>query len=106
MGMMVGVDSKSFPAFSNSTQIVEAMVRDQSVFCLPGMCFNIQDFFRIVLTVPKEMMVEACDRIADFCYTHNPAKSVDVVSGQLVTQHQRLLSENSDCAMHFSSSSS
>ena len=48
-------------------EIVEAMVTEQSVFCLPGKCFNIPNFFRIVLTVPQEFMTEACDRIAKFC---------------------------------------
>jgi Aminotransferase class I and II len=67
MYMMVGIDRKSFPKFQNDLQIVEALVREQSVFCLPGKCFNIPDFFRIVLTVPKEMLVEACDRIEEFC---------------------------------------
>ena len=67
MYMMVGIDLKSFPKFQNDLQVVEALVREQSVFCLPGKCFNIPNFFRIVLTVPKEMLVEACDRIEEFC---------------------------------------
>jgi tyrosine aminotransferase len=67
MYMMVGIDLESFPDFQNDLQVVEALVRDQSVFCLPGKCFNIPNFFRIVLTVPQEMLVEACNRIEDFC---------------------------------------
>ena len=70
MYMMVGMDLKSFPEFQNDLQVVEALVRDQSVFCLPGKCFNIPNFFRIVLTVPKEMLVEACNRIEEFCSAH------------------------------------
>ena len=50
MYMMVGLDRKAFPAFENCLQIVEGMVREQSVFCLPGKCFGINDFFRVVLT--------------------------------------------------------
>merc|ERR1712020_236733 len=38
----------------------------ESVFCLPGKCFNIPNFFRIVLTVPKEMLIEACNRMMEF----------------------------------------
>jgi len=68
MYMMVGIDMPSFPEFQNDLQVVEALVRDQSVFCLPGKCFNIANFFRIVLTVPKEMLIEACDRIEVFCH--------------------------------------
>ena len=50
MYMMVGLDRKAFPAFENCLKVVEGMVREQSVFCLPGKCFGINDFFRVVLT--------------------------------------------------------
>jgi tyrosine aminotransferase len=45
MYMMVGLDRKAFPKFKNCLEIVEGMVREQSVFCLPGKCFGINDFF-------------------------------------------------------------
>jgi tyrosine aminotransferase len=71
MYMMVGIDGAGFSKdFSNDLEIVEAMVTEQSVFCLPGKCFNIPNFFRIVLTVPGKLMAEACDRIAEFCEKH------------------------------------
>ena len=71
MYMMVGIDRAGFSKdFSNDLEIVEAMVTEQSVFCLPGKCFNIPNFFRIVLTVPGKLMAEACDRIAEFCEKH------------------------------------
>ena len=50
MYMMVGLDRKAFPAFKDCLEIVEGMVREQSVFCLPGKSFGIKDFFRVVLT--------------------------------------------------------
>ena len=40
------------------SQIVESLVREESVFPLPGKCFNIPDYFRIVLTVPGDLMAE------------------------------------------------
>jgi len=71
MYMMVGIDQSGFSKqFNNDLDIVEAMVTQQSVFCLPGKCFNIPNFFRIVLTVPAELMIEACDRISEFCHLH------------------------------------
>ena len=71
MYMMVGIDHQGFSqSFANDLEIVEAMVTEQSVFCLPGKCFNIPNFFRIVLTVPYDLLIEACDRIAEFCRLH------------------------------------
>ena len=46
-------------------------MREESVFPLPGKCFNIPDYFRIVLTVPGDLMAEACQRIAQFCERHS-----------------------------------
>ncbi len=70
MYMMVQVDRDYLPSFRNDLDIVEALVKEESVFCLPGQCFNIADFFRIVLTIPGQYMVEACDRIEEFCLRH------------------------------------
>lgn len=70
MYMMVGIERELFPDFNNDLEIVQAMIQEQSVFCLPGKCFNIQDFVRIVLTVPERLMEEACDRIEEFCRMH------------------------------------
>ncbi|XP_022244580.1 tyrosine aminotransferase-like [Limulus polyphemus] len=70
MYMMVGIDMDRFGEFKSDLEFVERMVSEQSVFCLPGTCFNYPDFIRIVLTVPEEQMQEACERIADFCNHH------------------------------------
>ena len=68
MYMMVRIDQSGFSqTFDNDLEIVEALVTEQSVFCLPGKCFNVPNFFRIVLTVPKEMLIEACNRMMEFC---------------------------------------
>lgn len=32
--------------------------------------FEYPNFFRIVVTVPEEQMLEACGRIQEFCLTH------------------------------------
>lgn len=68
MYMMVGIDQSGFG--KTDLEIVEAMVTEQSVFCLPGKCFNIPNFFRIVLTVPENLLLEACDRIQEFSAQH------------------------------------
>ncbi|XP_037085754.1 LOW QUALITY PROTEIN: tyrosine aminotransferase-like [Pollicipes pollicipes] len=70
MYMMVGIEMERFPEFSSDLQVVEAMVTEQSVFCLPGKCFDLANYVRLVLTVPPEFMREACERMAEFCATH------------------------------------
>ncbi len=41
------------------------------MFCLPGKCFDYPDYFRIVLTVPKDQLNLALDRIMEFCCDHH-----------------------------------
>lgn len=70
MYMMVGVERSAFPSLKHDTDFVERLMAEQSVFCLPGQCFDYPNYFRIVLTVPEDMMLEACNRIKEFCTNH------------------------------------
>jgi len=70
MYMMVKVDMTRFPGISSDLQFVERLVSEESVFCLPGRCFNYPNYIRIVLTVPGPLLEEACNRIHEFCSTH------------------------------------
>lgn len=68
--MMVSIDIERFPEYKDELEFVQDLVHEQSVFCLPGKCFNIENYMRIVLTVPREMIIEACTRIKEFCDKH------------------------------------
>lgn len=70
MYMMVQIDIDNFPEYEDEMDFVQAMVSEQSVFCLPGKCFEIKNYFRIVITVPSDQIREACTRIAEFCDKH------------------------------------
>lgn len=70
MYMMIGVCTERFPDFKDDNHFVQELVNEQSVFCLPGSCFEYPGYFRIVLTVPAAMIEEACVRIAEFCEAH------------------------------------
>merc|ERR1719369_1159628 len=67
MYMMVRVDRARLPGFKSDLEIVERLVAEESVFCLPGKCFNYPNYMRIVLTLPSALLSEACDRILEFC---------------------------------------
>ncbi|CAG4998563.1 unnamed protein product [Parnassius apollo] len=70
MYMMIEIKISLFSEFKNDLQFVESMVSEQSVFCLPGRCFEYPNFMRIVLTVPEDALREACQRIVIFCKEH------------------------------------
>lgn len=68
--MMVGIDIEHFPEFGNDLQFTEKLMEEQSVFCLPAMCFQFPNYFRIVLTPPSDKMKEAMLRLEEFCKIH------------------------------------
>merc|ERR1712226_161118 len=74
MYMMIRIDFSRFPQFVEDLQFVQALVSKKSVFCLPGSCFGFPGFIRVVLTVPKDKIPEACNRIVDFCNAENKTK--------------------------------
>lgn len=70
MYMMIGIDIDHFPEYNNDLQFVQSLVKEQSVFCLPGKCFDYPDYMRIVLTVPEDLIWESCIRMVEFCEKH------------------------------------
>uniref|UniRef100_A0A6Q2XTA1 Tyrosine aminotransferase n=1 Tax=Esox lucius TaxID=8010 RepID=A0A6Q2XTA1_ESOLU len=77
MYLMVGIEMEHFPEFLDDVQFTEHLVTEQSVFCLPATAFEYPNYFRIVVTVPEEMMVVACGRIREFCQRHYRPRSQD-----------------------------
>ncbi|OXA65128.1 tyrosine aminotransferase [Folsomia candida] len=89
MYMMIGIEMRRYPEFVTEFQFVERLVSEQSVFCLPGKCFDYPDYFRIVLTIPKEQLLIAMDRIMEFCCDHhieekNAGQHIVEVNGEQV----------------------
>uniref|UniRef100_A0A8C0I334 Tyrosine aminotransferase n=1 Tax=Balaenoptera musculus TaxID=9771 RepID=A0A8C0I334_BALMU len=70
MYLMVGIEMEHFPEFENDVEFTEQLFAEQSVHCLPATCFEYPNFFRVVITIPEVMMLEACSRIQEFCEQH------------------------------------
>ncbi|XP_076204955.1 tyrosine aminotransferase isoform X2 [Aptenodytes patagonicus] len=68
--LKVEIEMEHFPEFENDVEFTERLISEQSVFCLPATCFEYPNFFRVVITVPEEMILEACSRIQEFCEMH------------------------------------
>jgi tyrosine aminotransferase len=68
MYVMVGINS-GFD-LKNDMEFCEKLLSEESVFCLPGQCFDIPNYFRVVFCAPHEILEEACDRLKEFCARH------------------------------------
>ncbi|KYQ56763.1 Tyrosine aminotransferase [Trachymyrmex zeteki] len=71
MYMMVYIDLQCFPEFNSDVEFVQRLLMEESVFCLPGQCFDYHSYMRLVITVPGDMLEEACQRIQEFCERHH-----------------------------------
>jgi len=69
MYTMVGIDTKKLN-FDSDTDFVEKLLTEEAVMVLPGQCFGMRDFFRIVLCPEKSKLEEAYSRIGQFCKRH------------------------------------
>ncbi|XP_043475156.1 tyrosine aminotransferase [Leptopilina heterotoma] len=71
MYMMVQIDLDSFPEFQSDLEFVQRLLAEESVFCLPGKCFDYPSYIRLVISPPIDMLEEACNRIEQFCVRHH-----------------------------------
>lgn len=70
MYVMVGIDIESFDSISNDLEFAQALLDEESVFVIPGSCFKMPNFFRVVFSAPHEKLTEAYERIHAFCSRH------------------------------------
>lgn len=82
MYIMVGLDMDNFMGIETDRQFAEDLVTEQSVFCLPGECFEFPNYVRMVLTLPRNQVKEACSRIRQFCRKHynNPTSPTKLIT--------------------------
>ncbi len=70
MYVMVGIDMESFADIGSDLQFCERLLQEEAVFVLPGKCFGMPNFFRVVFTAPMEKLRLAYARIGAFCARH------------------------------------
>ena len=66
MYLLVEIDTEKFNV-KDDVDFSTRLLEEQAVFVLPGQCFQIPNFFRIVITAPQPLIEEACERIRKFC---------------------------------------
>ncbi len=67
MYVMVGVDVAKLEGITSDVDFSQLLLTEENVMVLPGQCFGIPNFFRVVFTAPKEKLKEAYERIGLFC---------------------------------------
>jgi tyrosine aminotransferase len=71
MYAMIAIDVDAFDGdVTSDVTLADAMFREQSLHVLPGQCFGIDNFFRVVLCPDTDSMKDVCSRIDEFCKKH------------------------------------
>ena len=67
MYVMVGIEADHLEGVEDDVQFAQQLLSEECVFVIPGQCFRMKNFFRVVFSAPEEKLNEAYDRIAAFC---------------------------------------
>jgi len=70
MYVMIGIDASKFKDIDGDIAFTQMLLEEEHVFMLPGTCFGMAKFARIVFSAPKDKLAEAYDRIEKFCKAH------------------------------------
>ncbi|CAH0474661.1 unnamed protein product [Peronospora belbahrii] len=70
MYAMVKIRTDILAKIKDDLDLTQKLLDEESVFVLPGQCFGMADYFRIVFSAPHEVLADAFIRLAEFCYRH------------------------------------
>lgn len=84
MYMMIHVHTEHLvDEFADDTVFSRKLLEEENVFVLPGQCFGIKNFVRLVICAPAETVTDAINRIRAFCVRHKKAPAPSFASPRL-----------------------
>lgn len=70
MYAMVKIDIDALKDISDDCIFSQKLLQEENLLCLPGQCFGMPNFIRLVTCAPAEKITDAFERIAIFCQNH------------------------------------
>jgi len=67
---MIQIKVEEFEDIASDVEFANKLLNEQAVFLLPGQCFGIANFVRIVFAAPVQKLNTAYKRIGEFCRKH------------------------------------
>lgn len=67
MYAMIGIKFELLSGFESDTDFAQKLLQEENIVMLPGQCFGMKNFIRIVTCPPPEKLEEAFTRIVSFC---------------------------------------
>ena len=89
MYVMIGVDIDSLDeSIKDDTDFAKLLLTEQNLFVLPGQCFGMRNYIRLVTCPPAEVLEEAFHRIGAFCDKHRIPVKKDSARVKSPVDHQ------------------
>jgi len=68
--MLLKLDSAAFGDLDDDVAFCAALLQEENLVLLPGQCFGLPGYVRLVLTPPQPMLAEGLRRLQAFCARH------------------------------------
>ena len=65
--LQVKIDFSQLHSITTDEEFCRQLYAEQSVLCIPGTAFQLPGYFRVVLSLPGEMLREALERVGMLC---------------------------------------
>lgn len=81
MYVMFGIDFAQLDGtMQDDAEFSQKLLQEENLIILPGQCFGMHNFVRLVTCPPSDVLIVALNRIKDFCARHSklPAPPADV----------------------------
>lgn len=89
MYVMIGVDVDCLDeSIKDDTDFAKLLLTEQNLFVLPGQCFGMRNYIRLVTCPPAEVLEEAFNRIGAFCDKHRTHTRKDSMRINTPVDHQ------------------
>lgn len=76
MYVMIGVDIVSLEGVADDADFAKQLLTEENLFLLPGQCFGMRNYVRLVTCPPLETVLEAFERLKLFIGRHRKAVEV------------------------------
>lgn len=90
MYMMLGINIDMIKSniINDDRDFAQQLLEEENVFVLPGQCFSLKNFVRLVICPPEDTMKDACERLISFCnrHSHSVDTSTTTTAGNSVQQ--------------------
>ena len=84
MYVMVRVEFDRLYGFTDDKDFSSRLLTEENVFVLPGQCFSMPNYFRLVTCAPPERLREAIKRTSAFCARYRRPEFVPAVAPEQV----------------------